>query len=586
MTPMYQSYLEVKKEHGNKILFYQLGDFFEVFGDDARRVSEMLDLTLTARNVNEPERLPMCGVPKHSVTKYASQIVESGEDVVICQRENNVNTITVLSGERPAQNSRDVNTPQGDKPTEDSSQEKVIAEGKQSNKFNLSDEAQKILDNLPVPRKVLVEKVLTELEKGESFWQRGWVTTQPQNAISKKSYNGVNEFILTIDQIFNERKDPRYLTFNQAKDHDWKIKKGASGIPIEFFRIIDKDTKKEVRYEDYIKATEGMSVEDAKQWQRDHLQTIHRYSNVFSADDVDGIPEFQKGSFDKKYKDFALEKLMDNWCCDVSYGGDRAYYSPSKDAIKLPPPSNFKSKYGFYAVTLHEMAHSTGHESRLNRNISNEFGSVEYAKEELRAEISSMFMCNAYDLPADEEHMKNHGAYVKSWFDVIRENPKELFFAIKDSMAITNFVDDHAKKLGISLDARTDFDEPTYTDTKNKTAQKENKPTSEINKATNKSAQWQKISVTESDFVKKCKNATLFNMPKGSEYEGYQFFHPNKLVHMKEGDYNLTFDLSYTKDFVFNLTKGEEKVGLDADSFSKQVSKAKSLSKAIKGMCL
>lgn len=559
MTPMYQSYLDVKKEYGNKILFYQLGDFFEVFGDDARRVSEMLDLTLTARNIGEAEKLPMCGVPKHTVMNYVNKITETGEDVVVCQREKNVNSITVLSGERPAQNSRDVDTPQGDNPAENGSQEKVVAEGKQSNELGLSDEAQKILNDLPRPRKELAEKVIAQLEKGQSFWQQGWVNAKPQNAISKKQYHGVNEFILTLDRLFNERQDPRYLTFNQAKDHEWKVKKGASGLPIEFFKIINKDTKKEVRYEDYIKATEGMSAEDAKQWQRDHLQTIHRYSIVFSAEDVEGIPEYESKQLSLSeiaHKNESLEKLMNNWCCDISHSGGDAYYDIKSDKIQLPFKESFESEYDLYSTALHEMAHSTGHESRLHRfDVGVKFASKEYAKEELRAEIASMFMCNAYDLPSSEQHIENHSAYIKHWNDVIKENPKELFLAIKDAGAITNFVDDYAKEHGI------DFAEPTYTDVQEEKAQL----------STKEKQTWETVNVNESDFVKKCKNATLFAMPNGSEYEGYQFFHPNKLVHMKESDSNITFDLSYTKDFVFNLTKGEEKVSINAETFSSQI---------------
>ena len=109
--------------------------------------------------------------------------------------------------------------------------------------------------------------------------------------------------------------------------------------------------------------------------------------------------------------------------------GNEAYYNPKIDEIHIPKSSQFKDEYSYYATQLHELSHATGHPSRLNRDIINTFGSEEYAKEELRAEISSS---------------------IRNWIDILKNQPAELFKAIKDSDEIVNYLD----KNGVSKDKK------------------------------------------------------------------------------------------------------------------------------------
>ncbi|MDO4557267.1 MAG: zincin-like metallopeptidase domain-containing protein, partial [Lachnospiraceae bacterium] len=108
---------------------------------------------------------------------------------------------------------------------------------------------------------------------------------------------------------------------------------------------------------------------------------------------------------------------------------DSAYYSPKSDEIILPPRDYFKNQESFLSVTLHEMAHSTGHESRLNRPLMNQFGTSEYAREELIAELTGTFLQADLNIHLDGELLEDHTDYLKAWIQILKDDPNELFRA-------------------------------------------------------------------------------------------------------------------------------------------------------------
>ncbi len=163
---------------------------------------------------------------------------------------------------------------------------------------------------------------------------------------------------------------------------------------------------------------------------------------VFSAGDVDGIPKFERVRNEAVEMDDVVMRLSDNMGVPIMLdGGDTAYYSPRRDTVHLPKPDAFESGYAFNSAALHELAHATGHPSRLNR-----IGSVAshdlagYAYEELVAEMSSCFM--GWDLKTgpDSRHMENHRAYVQMWIKTIRGKPETLISAIKDAQHTADYM--------------------------------------------------------------------------------------------------------------------------------------------------
>ena len=164
------------------------------------------------------------------------------------------------------------------------------------------------------------------------------------------------------------------------------------------------------------------------------------WAKVFNGDQLEGMPP-RETNF-KKLEEWErheiAERILKASGVEIIHKpSERAYYSPSNDHIVLPERSQFKSSDMYYATALHELGHATGHESRLNRDLTGNFGSESYAKEELRAEIASMLIGQELQIGHDPSQ---HIAYLQSWIKVIKNDPKELFKAVKDADIIQNYV--------------------------------------------------------------------------------------------------------------------------------------------------
>ena len=174
----------------------------------------------------------------------------------------------------------------------------------------------------------------------------------------------------------------------------------------------------------------------------DEFKLSTRYTAVFNACDVEGMPEIKEPENEEIRMDEIVQKLSEGMGVQILLdGGDQAYYSPHQDQIHLPTPGSFENEYAFNATALHELSHSTGHPSRLNRPMSGFFGTSQYAYEELVAEMCSCFMGFDLHAEASASYIDNHKAYVQSWIQAIREKPETLIKAIKDAQAAANYMD-------------------------------------------------------------------------------------------------------------------------------------------------
>ena len=136
----------------------------------------------------------------------------------------------------------------------------------------------------------------------------------------------------------------------------------------------------------------------------------------------------------------------------IIHGGSQAYYSLNKDEIHLPPLNDFLSLQDYYSTAFHETGHSTGHQSRLNRKLDNKFGTPEYAEEELRAEIASMFLGQEFGISADTNAIRNNSAYVKAWIEKLEEDPSVLFKAIADANNIMKYIVEKEQEFNATKD--------------------------------------------------------------------------------------------------------------------------------------
>ncbi len=289
-------------------------------------------------------------------------------------------------------------------------------------------------------RNKLIDMYIKSLEEGNIPWEKMWKTSAPISAISKKRYRGVNNLILSF--IAQERgyKDNRWCTYVQMKRNNWNFIKSAKGqgVDVEFFSMYNKIDGKNYSIQEY---NEIISQDPDRE---SEFRLNQKSYKVFNGDLIDGLVNNKEIPTEEIISNDYVENIIDN--LDIAYEetGEEAYYIPSDDKVVIPPRKTFESNYSYYATQLHELAHSTGHESRLSRNINNKFGTEEYAKEELRAEISSSFLMQKFGLEYDERHLQNHKGYIKSWLKVLKDNPQELFNAITDSNKIVDYLEENS----------------------------------------------------------------------------------------------------------------------------------------------
>ena len=273
-------------------------------------------------------------------------------------------------------------------------------------------------------RKEIVEKVLEDLKNGEKpFWQKGWSSSRAVNPTTGNRYQGVNSAILLIRSEDENYLDNRWVTFKQAETKGWKVKKGEKAVRLEYWK-----------WEKTVKAENEKGEEIEKTVKMDNPMVS--YFTVFNAEQLENIPvnESIKRDF---INNELIENILKNSESPITYGkSDEAFYSTEKDKIYLPKREFFESEERFYAVALHEIAHSTGHESRLGRLVTGEKPLAEkYAREELVAELTSMFLQQELGIKVNENEkdFNNHKAYIKHYIDILEKDPNELFKALKQA---------------------------------------------------------------------------------------------------------------------------------------------------------
>ena len=303
-------------------------------------------------------------------------------------------------------------------------------------------------EKLTPQRKQLVDQVLANLEKGNLFWTQGWVAAgAPESAVTGKKYRGINNLYLSLVAMAENYGDNRWATFRQMEEKGWTFKKDEEGhtlgkgksVSVEYYEMRDKETKR--RFDRSV--LDGMTFDEQREYMDKNVYWLRKFYRVFNCSLMDGVPAKEMPMIDVNDRIEKAEAILDYWNANESkivYGGSQAFYRPSTDEVHLPEREKFKSTQSFYDTAFHEIGHSTGHESRLNRDLSGGFGSQSYAMEELRAEIASIFMAQDLGIEPSEDRLQNNAAYIQSWKDEIKENPNALFTAIADADKIARYV--------------------------------------------------------------------------------------------------------------------------------------------------
>ena len=279
--------------------------------------------------------------------------------------------------------------------------------------------------------KAIADKILQQMKDGTSPLLKRWesVPTSPMNPVSGTVYKGINNLSLAHEQ----RDDPRWMTYKQAASKEYQVRKGETGNPIVFWQFHKQVNKKDDAGK-IIMDKRGKPVKVNIRLARPRVF----HSTVFNAEQMDNVPAMEEPPKLDKFDIHArAEGIIKESGADISYGGDRAFYSMSTDKIQLPEREYFKSEGDFYATSIHELSHWTGHESRLDRELGNKFGSPEYAREELRAEITSYMMSGELNLPFDPGQ---HVSYIDNWVKALEEKPLEIYQASRDAEQMKTYV--------------------------------------------------------------------------------------------------------------------------------------------------
>jgi len=267
---------------------------------------------------------------------------------------------------------------------------------------------------------VINNKILSLLENGTVPWKKPWngQSSYPKNLVSKKEYKGVNVFLLACQEYCS----PYWLTYKQCQEKGGYVKQGEKSTPVIFWKWLDKTDSDDVNGK----------------------IPLLRYYSVFNVEQTEGVTapvtEEVHNDFDPIKE---AEEIIANmpFRPEIKYGGFRAYYSPSLDYIQMPQQFCFNSIEEYYSTSFHECCHATGHANRLARKSILEpsyFGSHEYSKEELVAEMGAAFLCGHSGIV--NTTIENSAAYIKGWLKALKNDKTLLVHAAAQAQKAADYI--------------------------------------------------------------------------------------------------------------------------------------------------
>jgi antirestriction protein ArdC len=300
-------------------------------------------------------------------------------------------------------------------------------------------------------------------------WQKPWFSNRskglPQN-LSGRKYNGMNSVMLYLQCEKNNYTVPVFMTFNQARESGVMINKGEKSFPVVYWGFTVKgvapDTEgKNITYEKY----KLLSDDEKKKYK---VTPFLKDYNVFNIQQTT-FPEQKPEEWMSLKEKFQVPEILDSvgmfvspemdamignqtWVCPIDVReGDSAYHTRGMDdVIIVPLKRQFKDGEAFYATLLHEMAHSTGEEHRLNREKGGAFGDPKYAKEELVAELTSAVCCQSLGIVSGIR--EDNAKYLKNWLGGLKEEPKFILSVLSDVNKASNMINGVVLKQEVSLE--------------------------------------------------------------------------------------------------------------------------------------
>ena len=272
---------------------------------------------------------------------------------------------------------------------------------------------------------IITARIISQLESGTVPWHKPWNVGPhggPQNLVSKKGYRGVNVFLLSCMPYTM----PYWVSYKQAQQLGGHVRKGEKSTPVVFWKWLEKENLKTGKPD------------------KIPLLRYYRVFNVSQCDGIDGkIPQVDEQEVESFEPIAECERIVETMPDrpDIRHGMDGGFYQPSNDFVGMPDRERFDSPESYYSTLFHELTHSTGHTSRLNRKgivTVAGFGSQTYSKEELVAEMGASFLSGHVGIEADT--IDNSASYIASWLKRLRDDKKLVVQAAAQAQKAVDFI--------------------------------------------------------------------------------------------------------------------------------------------------
>jgi len=274
---------------------------------------------------------------------------------------------------------------------------------------------------------VITNRIIKQLESGVAPWRKPWRVRGknglPRNLVTGHEYRGVNVWML----LGSPFASPYWLTFRQARQLEGHVKEGEHGLPVVYWKF------------------EKREVQDADQL-IEKSTVLCRFYRVFNVEQCEGLrvqPAQHVEQSPQPEPIEACERVVSDWQQKptISHGGDCASYNKVLDLVRMPERESFESAEEYYSTLFHELGHSTGHPTRLNRSTLTDFerwGDATYSKEELVAELSAAFLAGYCGI---ENHtLDNSAAYLANWLQALRTDSRMIVVAGSQAQRATDLI--------------------------------------------------------------------------------------------------------------------------------------------------
>ena len=297
----------------------------------------------------------------------------------------------------------------------------------------------------PTPEEQLAADLVALMESSElPPWRREWHghSGNHRNLVTGAEYSGSNPLLLELGSLSRGHSMPLWLGAGQGKPLGWWPKKGSKACRIIRPQLNSYTDQVEMNN---VQTGQPEIVDQSRAW------VSFKAVAVFNAADLQGATEESQAALDAAIAAAlgqgepaapaarleVAEAVLESWEVVTTFEGSRACYSPTRDQITMPPADSFINREAFCATWAHEQAHSTGHSSWLSRDMGGDSSSKAYALEELIAELAAVLIC--YRLQVGSE-FTNHAAYLKSWAQILRAEPKQLFKLLSKARAAADLI--------------------------------------------------------------------------------------------------------------------------------------------------